>query len=212
MARKSKTDAAAAPKQTIEDLSDDQRYSLTEQHKRKYETLLEAKKKTAKDLMQFCKVIKADLGANGLDEIKSLIEGKTPEGEATIKARIERDMRVLRWMGVPIGSQADLFPTTDRTPITERAFNEGKRQGLAGENNNNPHHHTTEAHRFHEQGYEAGQAANASGFKKLQDAPPKGSVPREQWAKDLREQNEDVERQIKQSASLGSSRPTYEMN
>ena len=169
MGRKPKKDGAAssAPKQTLEDLTDDQVYSLTEQHRQKYEILLAAKKKATSDLQQFGKIVKADLGKHGLNQIQALIEGATPEGETAIKARIERDMQVLRWMGVPIGSQADLFPATDRTPITERAFNEGKRQGLAGETNKNPHHHTTEAHRAHNEGYMAGQEANARGIKKL---------------------------------------------
>lgn len=209
---KRKSGATNAPKSTIEELSDDQRYSLAEQHREKYEILLAAKKKATNELQQFGIIVKADLGKDGLDQIKAIIEGKTPEGEAAIKARIERDVQVLRWLGVPIGTQTELFPTNDRTPITERSFAEGKRQGLAGENNNNPHHHTTEAHRAHNDGYAKGQEINASRIKKLDDTP-KGSVPREQWQKQLRENNDDVERQIKESAAKGSSRsPSYEMN
>lgn len=201
-----------APKSTIEDLSDDQRYSLAEQHRQKFENLLAAKKKADNDLKNFGKIIKADLGNDGLDQIKAIIEGKTPEGEAAIKARIQRDVQVLRWLGVPIGTQGDMFPKDDRTPLKDRAFAEGKRQGLAGENNNNPHHHTTEAHRSHNDGYAKGQEINASGIKKLDD-PPKGSVPRDQWQKQFRENNDEVERQIKESAAKGSSRsPSYEMN
>lgn len=216
MGKKPRKDGAAssAPKQTLEGLTDDQVYSLTEQHRQKYELLLAAKKKATNELQNFGVVVKADLGKHGLDQIKSLIEGKTPEGESAIKARIARDMQVLRWMGVPIGSQADLFPSDDRTPITERAFNEGKRQGLAGESVNNPHHHTTEAHRSHQSGYEAGQAANASGFKRL-DNTPKGSSakdPNKEWRDDLAKQNSDVEASIKTTAQkIGSSRPSYEV-
>jgi hypothetical protein len=215
MGKKLKKDgASSAPKQTLEGLTDDQVYTLTEQHRQKYEILLAAKKKATNELQQFGVVVKADLGKYGLDQIKSLIEGKTPEGETAIKARIERDMQVLRWMGVPIGSQADLFPTVDRTPIQDRAFAEGKRQGLAGESVNNPHHHTTEAHRKHLEGYEAGQAANASGIKKL-DNTPKGSSPKDpnkEWRDDLAKQNSEVEASIKTTAQkIGSSRPTFEV-
>lgn len=215
MGKKPKKDggASSAPKQTLEGLSDDQVYSLTEQHRQKYEILLAAKKKATNDLQQFGKVVKADLGKHGLDQIQALIEGKTPEGEAAIKGRIERDIQVLRWMGVPIGSQADLFPATDRTPITERAFNEGKRQGLAGENINNPHHHTTEAHRSLVEGYQAGQAANASGIKKLDDTP-KGSTPvdaNKTFRDQLAKQHDDVAADIKKAAKIGSARPSYEM-
>jgi len=215
MGRKPKKDGAAssAPKQTLEDLTDDQVYSLTEQHRQKYEILLAAKKKATSDLQQFGKIVKADLGKHGLNQIQALIEGATPEGETAIKARIERDMQVLRWMGVPIGSQADLFPATDRTPITERAFNEGKRQGLAGETNKNPHHHTTEAHRAHNEGYMAGQEANARGIKKLDDTP-KGSVPNDPnkpFREHLQRQHDEVNAEIKKAAMLGSARPSFEM-
>jgi hypothetical protein len=184
--------ASSAPKQTVEAMSDDQLYSLTEQHRQKYELLLEAKHKANKALIDYGKIIKSDLGAHGLQDIKDLISLDTPEGEAAMKAEMERKARVLKWMGVPIGSQGALFADTDRTPITERAFNEGKRQGLAGEPIDNPHHHTTEAHRSHLQGFAAGQETLATkGFSKL---------------------DPEVSSDIKKAASIGSSRPTFEVH
>lgn len=183
--------AASKPARTAETISDDQLYSLTEQHRQKYELVLEGKKKANKALIDLGKIIKADLGAKGLQDIKDLISLSTPEGEATMKAEMERQARVMRWMGVPIGTQGGLFADADRTPITERAFNEGKRQGLAGESCSNPHHHTTEAHRSHETGYAEGQQTLATkGFSKLEP---------------------DVASDVKASASLGSSRPTFEV-
>ncbi|CAN7380077.1 hypothetical protein LJR220_003379 [Bradyrhizobium sp. LjRoot220] len=192
MGRKKKDGAAsAAPKQTLEGLSDDQRYSLVEQHKQKYARLITAQKAANKAVQDHGKIIKADLGADGMAEIKALIEGASTDGEATIKARIERDIRVLKWLQVPIGTMEDLFPSNDRTPLTERAFNEGKRQGLAGESCNNPHHHTTEAHRFHNDGWAEGQKTKATkGFSKLEPGD----------AAD-----------VQASAALGSSRPTFEV-
>jgi hypothetical protein len=194
MARKKgdkKGSASAAPKQTLEGLSDDQRYSLLEQHRESYERKLAAKKAADKALKDIGKIIKSDLGKNGMAQIKALIEASTPEGEAAIRERISCDAQVLRWLGVPIGTQADFFPDTDRTPLTERAFNEGKRQGLAGESCSNPHHHATEAHRFHNDGYAEGQQTLATkGFSKL---------------------SPDESADVQKSASLGSSRPTFEV-
>lgn len=190
MARK-KEKASSAPKQTIEGISDDQLYSLTEQHRQKYEMVLEAKNKANKALIDLGKIIKADLGAKGLQDIKDLISLDTPEGEASMKAEVERRVRLLRWMQVPIGSMGDMFAGTDRTPIKDRAFAEGKRQGLAGESINNPHHHTTEAHRALQSGYDAGQAINAGGIKKLEP---------------------DEAADIKKAASIGSSRPTFDVH
>jgi len=193
MPRKKPDTAASSskPSTTLEGLSDDQRYSLVEQHKQKYERLIAAKLAANKAVLDFGKIIKADLGQHGLAEIKAVIEGGTTEGEAAIKARIERDARVLRWLGVPIGTQMDIFPDDDRTPLTERAFNEGKRQGLAGESCSNPHHHTTEAHRSHNEGWQEGQKTMATkGFSKLEP---------------------EVAADIKKSAGIGSSRPSYQV-
>ena len=193
MAGRKKTDgASAAPKRAAaEGISDDQLYSLTEQHRKKYELVLEAKKKANKALIDLGKIIKADLGAKGLQDIKDLIALSTPEGETAMKAEMERQAKVMRWMNIPIGTQGGLFADADRTPLTERSFNEGKRQGLAGESNNNPHHHTTEAHRFHNDGWADGQKTLATkGFAKL---------------------DPDVATDVKASASLGSSRPTFEV-
>lgn len=198
MGKKPKKDGAAtsAPKTSAETISDDQLYSLTEQHRQKYELLLEGRHKANKALIDYGKIIKSDLGAHGLQDIKDLISLDTPEGEAAMKADMERQARVLRWMGVPIGSQGALFGDTDRTPITERAFNEGKRQGLAGEKMENPHHQTTEAHRSFNDGFSQGQETLATkGFSKLDDTP-KG-LSKEEWAKKTAADNEAVSEAIK---------------
>lgn len=214
MGRKPKKDGAgsSAPKQTAESLSDDQVYSLTEQHRKDYEVALAAKKNADKRLKDVGKIIKADLGKHGMAQIKALIEGATPEGEATIRARIERDAQVLRWLGVPIGTQSDMFPT-DRTPLAERSFNEGKRQGLAGSRNENPHHQSTEAYHKHNEGYEAGQATLSQGFKQL-DNTPKGSAPQGDWQTRTREQNLAVEDAIKNGTveRLGNKAPTHQVS
>jgi len=181
----------SAAKTTIESMSDDQLYSLTEQHRQKYELLLDAKQKSAKTLLDYAKIIKADLGATGLQDIKDLISLDTPEGEAAMKADMERKVRVLRWLNIPIGTQGALFGEPDRTPIADRAFAEGKRQGLAGEKMDNPHHHTTEAHREHVRGFAEGQETLATkGFSKLE---PEAA-------------------DIKKAASIGSTRPTFEVH
>ena len=115
----------------------------------------------------------------------------TPEGEEAIKAEMERSARVLRWAGVAVGTQASLFGE-DRTPITERAFAEGRRAGLLGESHNNAYHVTNDGHAEYNAGYIEGQAALATkGFKPL---------------------TEDESADVKKAAALGTTRPTYEMN
>ncbi|MCC8963732.1 hypothetical protein H8A95_15790 [Bradyrhizobium sp. Pear76] len=94
-----------------------------------------------------------------------------------------------------------MFPSDDRTPLADRAFNEGKRQGLAGESCNNPHHVTTEAHRRHNDGYAVGQEQLASkGFKKLdgEDDDEEGDGrPRGSFTDQVRDQNDRVQQAIK---------------
>jgi hypothetical protein len=195
MAPRKKKDggASSAPKQTLEGLSDDQRYSLTEQHRQKIEKALATKKAAAAAFLNACKIAKAELGATGMDDINDMIALATPEGEARMKANIERQMRVLRWNDVPMGTIEDLFPVDDRTPLVERAFSEGKRQGLAGEPQNNPHHHTTEAAREHDRGYGEGQKTLATkGFSKL-ETDGDGKT----WLERTREQNAAVQEAIK---------------
>jgi hypothetical protein len=191
MAKRPKKDKAdsSAPKQTAENISDDQLQALFFQSKRDYEKMLGLKKKADADFKNCCKRIKAELGKRGVDEIKLAVLLDTDSGEADAKADIESTIRVMRWMGIPVGTQGDLFPDNDPTPITDRAFAEGRRHALAGQSRENPHHHTTEAARSYEAGYDKGQGEKiTSGIKPLDDAAD-----------------------LKKAASIGSSRPTFEV-
>jgi len=203
---------SSVPRQTMESLSSDQMYSLAEQHRKNFVVRLAAKRAADKALKDLGKIIKADLGAGGMDMVKALIEGGSPEGEAAIRARIERDAQVLRWLGVPIGTQTDMFPTDDRTPLSERAFNEGKRVGLAGESRDNPHHPNTEAHRFYEDGYNEGQKTLATrGFSKLEPKQEDGDDPNRKWIDKTGRENDAVDHAIKTGTvhKLGSKEPTH---
>jgi hypothetical protein len=167
--RPRKTDGEASP-QTIENISEDQLQALFFQSKRDYEKNLETKKKADADFKNCCRRIKAELGKRGVAEIKLAVTLGDENGEADAKADIESTLRVMRWMGVALGTQADLFPDNDPTPLTERTFAEGRRHGIAGEPHSNPHHHTTEAHRAYDNGFAEGQGVLATnGFKPLDD-------------------------------------------
>jgi hypothetical protein len=193
MAKRSKKDGAAASATTTseEELSDGQLYSRTEDKRQEYERCLGAKKRADAEFKNCCKSITKLLGDGAIDDIKELIAGETPEGEAKLKASVERRLRVLRWMETPIGFHGELFPEIGAAPITERAFNAGRRHALAGEPRNNPHHHTTEASRSYDSGYEKGQGEKITA----------GIKPLDPEAAD----------DIKKSASLGSSRPSFQV-
>jgi hypothetical protein len=191
--RPKKTHDDSAP-QTIENISDDQLQALFFQSKKDYEKNLAVKKKADADFKNCCKRIKAEIGKRGVDEVKLAVLLDTESGEAEAKADIESTLRIMRWMGVALGTQADLFPDNDPTPITERAFAEGRRHGLAGKSDGNPHHHTTEAHRAYNSGYEDGQAVLAEGIKPTDDDPTR---PSDEWLRRTREQNDAVQKAIK---------------
>lgn len=125
---------------TIEALSDDQQQALFLQHKKKYKDALGVKKEAAADFLNICKIAKADLGEHAVADIKEAILLETEEGEAQMKARIERHLRIARWMALPLGTQADFVIGTDLRPLDERAEAEGKKAGMEGERCSPPYH------------------------------------------------------------------------
>lgn len=120
-------------------ITDLQLQALFEHNRAKYKRLLEAKKKADKDLKDLGKVIKSDHGDLGLDMIKlanKIEEGG--DGEMEAKQRVEETLRVLRWLGVPVGHQGSLFEGIDSPSVEERAFEMGKLAGMRGESRSAP--------------------------------------------------------------------------
>lgn len=113
-------------------LSDDEERALFFQHRRFYETALAVKKKADADLRNVAKKAKADLGEHAVHQIKTAIELESDDGSETIKARMERELQVARWLGLPIGAQGSLFEE-DRRPAEEKAEQEGFVAGAGGE-------------------------------------------------------------------------------
>jgi len=148
---------ADTPPKLSNEMTDAQRAKLTFQHKEKYERLLADKKAADNKLTAFGKEIKADLGKEGLANIKDMIALSEPEGEARLKEDMERRRKVFEWLAIPMGTQGALFPDVDPRPITERAWAEGKRAGLAGEPFKNPYHPTNDGHKPYEKGWREGQ-------------------------------------------------------
>jgi hypothetical protein len=78
------------------DLTDDELCALTYQWKRDYEIALADKKAADAELKNVCKRAKAELGPRALDLIKGLILLETPEGEASMRAAIEQQIRIAK--------------------------------------------------------------------------------------------------------------------
>lgn len=135
-------------------LTDDQRRALHFHHVGQYEKALEAKKAADAALKNVCKVIKAE--GDSVDAVKLTVALQTPEGEARIKAEMQEQLRVMAWNGLPVGAQADMF-TVDRSPLVDRAREEGRVAGMKGASCISPHDAGSEASNAWIEGWQAGQ-------------------------------------------------------
>lgn len=147
-------------------LTDEQLQALFFQHKQKYEAALATKKKADADFKNACKLAKSEVGDDAIERIKYAIDLEDEKGEARLKERMLRMAEVARWMGLEVGTQADLFPADNR-PGDDRAYAEGKRHGMEGKERRPPHDPSTSQSRSWLKGYDDGQAVNRS---KMQDA------------------------------------------
>lgn len=147
------------------ELTEDQSIALTFLHKKAYVAALAVKKKADADLKNVCKLAKSELGDGGIDDIKDMIALETEEGEKQLKAKIDRQMRGARWMGLPFGAQGSMFDQVDRTPAVEKAYANGKRDGLAGEPQHNPHDPSVPQYAEYLRGWQDGQAVLAQGIR-----------------------------------------------
>lgn len=146
------------------DMAEDDRKTLFFINRNEYVRLVAAKKAADAALKNHGKQVKADLGENGMAQIKEYERARTPEGKAKIQAEIEAKREAWRWAGLPVNTQADLFGGL--APQDEEAFAAGEESGLCGETYNNPHDPNTLAGRRYEEGWKSGQAKLFAGIKK----------------------------------------------
>lgn len=137
-------------------------------NRRIYNEKLAAKKRADADLKNAAKGVKVDLGETGVDEIKAYEKAQTPEGLAKIQAARAAEDRVLGYLGVPVGTQFDLL--SDRTPLKERAFRDGREAGLRGDTLSNPYNDASEEGQSYAEGWHEGQGDLFAGIKKKDDA------------------------------------------
>jgi hypothetical protein len=156
------------------ELTEDERRALLFQHVKTFEERLAAKKKADADFKNACKVAKSELGKDAVADIKDVISLKTPEGEAALKAEVERKLRIARFMNAPVGHQFTF--SDDMRPSVDRAYEDGKIVGLDGGDMRPPHDPSVPQYASWLEGWHAGQAVNASGFRqKINTEPVEGS-------------------------------------
>lgn len=176
------------------DMTEDQRRALALQHKAAYEKALAVKKDGDAKFKNACKLIKADVGTDGVDLIKDMILAESEEGEAQLKARMERAMRAARYMSAPLGSQFEMFDG-DRTPAVDRARDEGKKAGMEGAHCKPPYDTSVPQHDAWIEGWHEGQKALFA-IQRTEDGE----------AFDEADAGEDVGAAIDQ---IGDAEPTY---
>jgi hypothetical protein len=146
------------------DLSETDRKVLFFINRRAYLAAKEAQQLANAEMKRVGKVIKADLGANGLDQIKAYEKAQTTEGLAEIKARQEAERQAMRFAGIAINTQLDIFE--DRAPLEDRAFRDGEEAGLRGDTLANPYNEASAEGQAYAKGWHEGQGALFAGIKK----------------------------------------------
>lgn len=155
------------------ELTDEQRQALFFQHKRGYQNALAKKKEQDAAFKNACKQARAELGRDVIKSIKLAIDLESEGGDEVLRAEIERQLEVARWMNLPFGQQAELFTdVTDPRPATERAFSEGKKAGMEGRPNKPPHAPDVPQYKEWIRGWQEGQAA----IFKIGKTPPPGAT------------------------------------
>jgi hypothetical protein len=73
--------------------------------------------------------VKAALKADGYKVLHMQVADDlagSPKAEAKVHTAVQDRLQVARWIGHPMGAQLDLFGQPDRTPATDKAYDEGK--------------------------------------------------------------------------------------
>lgn len=157
---------------TAEELSDEQRQVLFLQNLKKVKAAKEAMGAASSSLRLAYKVAKSDGFAK--KKIDYAIDLEKDDGKAMLEER-RQEQEIAKWLGHPIGTQADLFdsgkPTDDR-PLRDRAFDEGKRAGMLSEGPLKPPYDPgSDAYEGYVEGWHRGQEALVN-IKKTKDPEP----------------------------------------
>jgi hypothetical protein len=147
-------------------LTEDESRALTLHHKRLYEAADALVEKAKADRKAVADLAKADLGKGAVADIKDLIAAGD---DKKIKAKLDRELRIARLAGIPIGFQVDMF--ADRRPAEDKWAAEGRTAGMAGERCEPPAHLSPSAVQIWIEAWHGGQAVLASAFAKKKPEP-----------------------------------------
>lgn len=137
-------------------------------NRRAYHEALAAKKAADAKLKNVGKTLKADLGEHGLQKIKDYDLAQTPEGQEKLKAEIDARTQAMRFAGMAVNTQVDMF--ADLAPLAERAYAAGMEAGMRGDTLSNPYNEASAEGQEYARGWHGGQEAIFAITKKRADA------------------------------------------
>lgn len=114
-------------------------------NKEKYAKAIARQKKAGEDVSEIKKTIKSD--GFSVRQIQVAIQLETPEGEAEFRILMANDLLAAQYAGAAIGSQLQLFlDDKDRTPLVDRAFDEGVQAAMSNQQAKPPYDPGSEGH------------------------------------------------------------------
>ncbi len=124
--------AAPAAGSNSEKLTDDMQKALAGIHQREFNRAKAAANEASNQFRTIQSRIKAEGG--DVKQIKVMNELESEAGEARVRESLERILKAAKWKQSKLGDQFNLdIDGVDRTPIDDRAFADGKADGLSGE-------------------------------------------------------------------------------
>ncbi|MCW5697337.1 MAG: hypothetical protein KIS96_11480 [Bauldia sp.] len=121
---------ATLPPKDHNQLTDDQQRVIFFDHLAKVRKAKDKIASATAELRNLYKFAKAD--SISKKDIDHALRLETADEADLIEERRRLD-QIARWIGSPVGTQAELFDGTDRTPLVDRAKEAGKIVGLKGE-------------------------------------------------------------------------------
>lgn len=167
---KKAADEGATPGIGHNDLTEEQRAALLFQAVGK----IEREQVKMREHVAAIRLIRKQAKADGVSakELNWALELRKSDPDEAL-ATMAMQTRVAKWMGHPIGTQADLFGDgVDRTPSVEKAYGEGRVAGMAGDACIVPEKWAPggEQHQRWLDGWHDGQRVILEGIKPLEEA------------------------------------------
>jgi len=114
---------------------------------------------------EFGKDVKAALKSDGFSVKDMQIADALVNDDTKVVAEVRNRLEIASWLGHPMGHQLEMFDEPDRTPVTDRAYDDGKMASMSDKQRKPPHSPETEAYRAWMAGYDDHQRELVGGMR-----------------------------------------------